>query len=99
MSPRDTPLLSLMASIARVLGIDESSALRGDEALSPADSPVEDFYRNFLVPRFVASASGERDASGDGVSSSTVTRALKELVEVYLRAESGEHRASRPQYK
>lgn len=88
-SSRDAPLLSLMASISGVLGIDDASVPRREQALSLAASPTDDFYRNFLVPRLVASAGQEPDKAGKKTLS-TVTTALKELVEIHLRAESGE---------
>lgn len=78
-----------MARISGVLGIDDACVPRREQEPSASVSPTDEFYRNFLVPRLVASAGQEPETVGKERLSS-VTTALKELVGIYLREESGE---------
>ncbi len=64
-------------------GGGDGGGVEAMEGVLPRDA-ANDFYENFLVPRFVASAGCEEDAAAAGVD------ALKAIVERFLLAEDGE---------
>ncbi|CAN0299527.1 unnamed protein product, partial [Ectocarpus sp. 12 AP-2014] len=92
----DAPLTTFMSSMAGALGMDGIFCM-GDAALSidngsggsepsvVAPDSAREFYENFLVPRFVASAGGRRsmEAMGEAVM------ALESLTKAFLVAEEG----------
>ncbi|CAN0400807.1 unnamed protein product, partial [Ectocarpus sp. 8 AP-2014] len=92
----DAPLTAFMSSMAGALGM-EGIFCMGDAALSGdsgggdskpsvvAPDSAREFYENFLVPRFVASAGGRRSTEAMGEAA----MALESLTKAFLLAEEG----------
>ncbi|CAN0179259.1 unnamed protein product [Ectocarpus sp. 6 AP-2014] len=92
----DAPLTTFMSSMAGALGMDGIFCM-GDAALSGgsgggdskpsvvAPDSAREFYENFLVPRFVASAGGRRATEAMGEAA----MALESLTKAFLLAEEG----------
>lgn len=98
-SPRDAPLAAFMSSMVRALGVSGIFCMRDDPVPSGHEGSdngagpdvkgvlsrdaAAEFFENFLVPRFVASASC-RGAKPGGVV------ALETIVGGFFQAEAGE---------